>query len=37
MKKKIYRVKTIFRHEHFHKVSAANEEEAIREAHAIAC
>lgn len=35
--KNIYRVKTVFRHEHFHTVSADNEEQAKQEAHRLAC
>lgn len=33
----VYRVKTIFRHEHFHTVRAASEEDAKHEAHLLAC
>lgn len=33
----VYRVKTIFRHEHFHTVRAASEEDAKQVAHGLAC
>lgn len=33
----VYRVKTIFRHEHFHTVRAYSEEDAKHEAHRLAC
>ncbi len=33
----VYRVKTIFRHEHFHTVRADSEEDAKHEAHRLAC
>lgn len=33
----VYRVKTIFRREHFHTVRAASEEDAKHEAYLLAC